>query len=195
MRCRLAILTLIAALPGINVLAAPAPDPWAILDIGPPEKGETVEEHRNREIEVFTCHGVIVREVWQDPELRKLPSAAALKDPISWLEKNLRVTPEGKGNRLRLKFRAGNCIEQVAILNSILRIYIHHQAERIKFREGELRIMAEGEPRLAKSIKETQNPDSLQRYLQQWENGKIAEVDARAEIARLKQVAVIKWAK
>ncbi|HEY7154089.1 MAG TPA: hypothetical protein VH575_09055 [Gemmataceae bacterium] len=195
MRFRIAVLLLFTALTAMNVLAAPAPDPWAILDIGPPPEGETPEQHRNREIDILTRHGVIVRYVWHDPEVRKLPSVAALKDPVSWLEKNLRVTPEGKGNRLRLTFRAGNCIEQVTILNSILRVYIQDRAKRIKFREEELRIMEAGEPRLVKLIQETQNPDSLQCYLQQGENARIAEADARAEIARLKQVAVIKWAK
>lgn len=194
MRYRLAALTLFVVLPVMNVLAAPAPDPYAILDIGPPPKGQTAEEYCKWHID--SLPNLCGYHARHDPEMKKLPSVTQEKAPWLWLEKNLRVTPESGGRRLRLTFRAGTRTEQVVILNAFLRVYFRMVvAKRIQSREEGIRIMEAGNPRLAKDIKETRNPNSLQRYLQHWENGKVAEADFRAEIARLKQVAVTRWAK
>lgn len=50
----LMLLLLLVMLPMINVFAAPAPEPYAILDIGPPRKGLTVEEFCQEMIRCFT---------------------------------------------------------------------------------------------------------------------------------------------
>ncbi len=128
MRHRLALLMLIALLPVLDVLAAPAPEPYAILEIEPvPEEwdlefsGKTPDEFRKERMERLTYPHGYPLYVWRDPEVRKLPSVATLKDPRYWLAKNFRIAWEGEGNRLRVMFRAGNRTEQVAIINSLLR--------------------------------------------------------------------------
>jgi hypothetical protein len=37
-----------------QTMAAPVPEPFAVLDLGPPPKGLTVEEHRKRVVTVLT---------------------------------------------------------------------------------------------------------------------------------------------
>src|SRR5579871_2723111 len=140
MRIRLAALLILAFLPLINVIAAPAPDPSAILDVGPPPKEQAVEDHRKAEIGRLTlAHGMLFN-VWRDPDVSKLPSVAPLKDARSWLAKNLRVMEEDGGSRLRLTFQAGTREEQVVILNALLRVKLRCERECIKDQEGVIRM-------------------------------------------------------
>jgi hypothetical protein len=194
MRYRLAVLLLFAVLPVMSVLAAPAPDPSAILDIGPPPKVQTAEEY---------CQFLISRlpnlcgyYARADPAMKELPSLVRQKYPWLWLEKHLRVTPENGGRRLRLTFRAGSRDEQRVILNALgrtyLRMFVAYNIKRLELGD---RLSEAGKPGLAKLIKETRNPDSLEKYLEQQARGEIAEAYGRAEMARLKQITVIKWAK
>lgn len=191
----LAMLLVVVMLPVMNVLAAPVPDPSAILDIGPPPKGKTAKEHRESEIHCLT-HGIVTC-AYSDPVVRKLPSVApSLRTSFNWLANNIRARPENGGRRIRLTFRAGTRAEQVAILNTTLRDYIRFvKTERIQIAEEWLIRMKEAEPRLLKLIKEEQNPINLKDYLEEQAKAKDTEVYSRAQIARLKQVDVIKWAK
>lgn len=126
MRYRLAVLMLLmllAVLPMMDVLAAPAPDPYAILDIGPPPKGKTAVQYLKDHIALQT-HLDTLNTVCSYPEVKKLPTISALKDGRPWLAKNLRVTPEKGGRLLRFTFRAGKRNEQVTIVNAFLRASI-----------------------------------------------------------------------
>jgi|SRR5579884_1629645 len=198
MRYRLAVLMLLmllAVMPVMNVLAAPAPDPSVILDIGPPPKGETAEAYRKRIIDGLTLHCILC-ELWNDPEVRKLSSVAPMKDACPWLARNLRGTEEDRGQRIRLAFRAGTRAEQVVILNAMLRVLIRGNEESIKFQEECLRsheaCIVELERRIA-SGQHRKSEDSYRMGIDELRSIRIPEV--RAEIARLKQCRVIKWAK
>jgi len=196
MRYRLAALMLFAVLPMMNVLAAPAPDPYAILEIEKPPKGMTVEEHRKNEIHRLTSPHGFWNEIWCDPAVRKLPSVAPLKDARPWLTKNLRVTEEDGGLRLRLTFRAGNRAEQVVILNALLRSTLRSSEEYIKFREEGLRSYEACIVELEKRIKSGQHRESVDSYRKGIDELRSIRIpECRAEIARLKQLTVIKWAK
>lgn len=110
----------LAVLPVKNVLAAPAPDPVGILDIGSPPNGWTAEQNLNEQIKFMTSIKILDR-VCSDPEVRKLFLVVSVKDARPWLAKNLWVKPE-KGDRLlRFAFRAGKRNEQVTIINAFLR--------------------------------------------------------------------------
>jgi hypothetical protein len=195
MRYHFAVLMLIAVLPVMNVLAAPAPDPYAILDIGPPPKGMDAEQYRKMQIDCLTFpHGRLFH-VWRDPEVSKMPSVATFKDARPWLSKNLRVTQEEGGRRLRLTFRAGDRREQVAILNSLLRITLELEAQRLSNRETQLQRLQEAVPRLEKMVATEQNATMLSRYRKDLQEAPSIIADLRAEIARCKQFTVIKWAK
>lgn len=196
MRYRLAVLMLLAALPVMNVLAAPAPDPSAILDIGPPPKGETAEQHRKEQIDGLTCH-VMLSMAWSDPEVKKLPSITPMKDARPWLAKNLRITEAEGGRRLRFTFRAGTRAEQVNILNALLRIYLRQaRDERIKFHEEILRRDEKCILELEKRIKSSRDPQEVASYQKGINDLRSIHIPARrTEVARWKQVAVIKWAR
>lgn len=195
MRTRVAFLLLFAVMPVMNVLAAPAPDPYAILDIGPPPKEETAEEYRKRLIEGQTFHGTLCTW-WTDPEVRKLPSVARFKDARPWLVKNLRVTEEEGGRRLRFSFRAGTRAEQVIIINALLRENLSTQEGAIKSYEEGIRwnekTILELEKRI-KSIRDPKEAAPCQKRINQMRSSEIPH--RRAEIARLKLFTVIKWAK
>ncbi len=195
MHYRVAALMLLAVLPGMNVLAAPAPAPFAILDIGPPPKGVTAEQYRKAQIDCLTYPYGMLSMAWCDPEVRMLPSVAPLKDARPWLVKNLRIAEEVGARHLRLSFQAGNRAEQAAILNALLRVNLRLEKERIELYEKNLRNMEAGTPRLAKLLKEERDGNNLQRYQQEWEASEVRERELRAEIARLKQIDVIRWAK
>src|SRR5579875_3373090 len=123
MRYRLAVLMLLmllVMLPLMNVLAAPASDPYGILDIAPPPQYKTVEKHLKDQIE-FTTYCAVLNMVRSYPEVEKLPLVASMKDPRPWLAQNLRVKPEGGERLLRFTFRAGKRNEQVTIINAFLR--------------------------------------------------------------------------
>src|SRR5579871_3209995 len=153
---RIALLLLLAGLPMMiaqKVVAAPAPEVCAILDIGPPPKGKSAEEHRKREIGHLPYYYIYLL---QDSEVKKLPIAASLKKGPAWLEKQLRVTVE-ENRRLRISFQAGTRAEQVAVLNTLLREYRRLTVtERIPKIEKTIRYSEEGAPRLAKLLKEEQ---------------------------------------
>lgn len=195
MRYRLAALSLFVVLPVMNVLAAPAPDPSAILDIGPPPKGETAEQYRKRLIEGQTFHGTLCTW-WTDPEVRKLSSVARFKDARPWLAKNLRVTEEECGRRLRFTFRAGSRAEQVAIINALLRYNLAEAEEAIKRDEYWIRKYQKDILELEQRIKSSRRPKevaSLQDGIDNLRSIRIPEL--QAVIAREKQLTVIKWAK
>jgi hypothetical protein len=196
MRYRLPALMLLAVLPLMNVLGAPAPQPYAILDIASPPKGKTAEEHCKDLVDRLTNAGGYLWFVGNDPKVGKLSSVAHLKDLGPWLEKNIRITEEDGGRRLRLTFRAGTRAEQVVIINTLLRYYLRQGVDwRIPGIELALRPIVEGAPRIAKLIKEEQDPVRLARWQKGAEDAIVREADLRDELARLKQVAVIKWAK
>lgn len=195
MRYRLAALMLLAVLPLMNVLAAPAPEPYAILDIGPPPKGETAEQYRDRLIGAQTFHGTLATW-WSDPEVRKLPSIARFKDARPWMAKNLRVTPEEGMRRLRFTFRAGTRAEQVTILNALLRQNLAVAEDAIKRGDDEIRLyekmIRENEDRI-KTIQDPQEVAKLHKGICNLRTDLIP--GCRAEIARWRQRTVIKWAK
>lgn len=192
---RLAALLLLAVLPMMHLLAAPAPDPSAILDIGPPPKEETAEQYRKRLIEAQTCHLTLCR--WMtDPEVMKLPLVSTMKDPRPWLAKNLRVTEEDGQRRLRFTFRAGKRSEQVAILNALLRVNISCQEHGIKSQEYNLHVLEDYIPELEKRIESVQFRDSVDSYRKQIDELRSIRIPkVRAEIARMQQFAVIKRAR
>lgn len=198
MRYRLAVLILLALLSMMNVLAAPAPEPaHAILDIGPSPKDMTAEEHCKDLIDRLTNPRGFIWCVGFRPEVSKLPSIARLKDAYPWLAKNIRVTPEGSGHRLRLTFQAGSRTEQVVIINTLLHVYLKQGPEdSIKNQEKTLRWEEDCVVDLEERIKSGQQPHMDDRYRKEINNLRTNRIPARlAEIARLKQVTVIKWAK
>lgn len=196
MRYRFATLILFAMLPAMNVLSAPAPAPSAILDIGPPPKGETPENHRKKQIDNLTNPYGHLNGVGR--ATKTLPSVARFKDARPWLAKNVRVTEEKEGRRwLRLTFRAGTRSEQVAILNELLRAYLRDvKDEAIDFQEFCLRWDDKDLLKFEKLIESTQNQQeavSAQKVVHWLRSTRIP--GHRAEIARLEQITVIKWAR
>lgn len=206
MRYRLAILMLLlllAMLPMMYLPAAPAPEPaYAILDIGPPRKSVTAEEHCKERIGCFTNshRNGYLGIVGAHTEVVKLPSVARLKDVPSWLAQNIRVKEEKGGRRLRFTFRAGTRAEQVTILNTLLRCHIQEVTETVKDFEKALRRQEEKADWLAKAIKKARDPEEI-AHLQKLEERKSwflqkgGGARLREEITRRKQIAVIKWAK
>ncbi|MHB1425881.1 MAG: hypothetical protein ACYC3I_22175 [Gemmataceae bacterium] len=195
MRSRLAVLMLLAVLPPMSVLAAPAPDPSAILDIGPPPKGETAEQYRKRLIQDQTGR-ISLCDWWSDPEVKKLPSVARFKDPRPWLAKNLRVKDEDD-RRLRFTFRAGTRAEQVTILNALLRVNLSAHDGTIKWGEECIRNYEKAIREYEVRIKWARNTQEAAEYRKGIEEVRSIRVpELRAEIDSLKkQLAVIKWAK
>ncbi len=195
MRYRLAALMLLAVLPLMNVLAAPAPKPYAIEDIGPPPKGKTADQYCKRQIEGLISHAILSM-VWNDPEVRKLPSIASMKDPRPWLAKNLRGAEEDGGRCIRLTFRAGTRDEQVVILNALLRVNLRGREESIRFREEGLRSHENCILELEKRIESGQQPHMVDTYRKGIDELRSIRIpECRAEIARIKQIAVVQWAK
>ena len=209
MRYRLAVLMLLlllvvlmlhSMLPVMNIYAAPTPDPYAILDISLPPEGKSTEEHCKEQICRLTNPGGLIQCPWIPPELwRKLPSVARLKDDAHpWMAKNIRATPENGGRLLRLTFRAGNRTEQVVILNGLLRSYFELGINRrIKNLEEWLQqdeqTVSSLEKHVEMGLKYGHNVDSYRRGLNNFRFNRIPA--RRAEIDRLKQVIVLKWAK
>jgi|SRR5579884_3690466 len=197
----LMLLLLLAILSVMNVLAAPAPDPSGILDIGPPPRGKTTEQYLRFEIESNT-NANILDTIYLYPDVRKLPSVAALKDARHarpWLAKNLRVTPD-KGDRLlRFTFRAGKRNEQVTLINAFLRANLHWHdigGETLKCHEEGLRTCEKSILDLEKRIASGLQPHMVDTYRAGINRLRYTLIpEHRAEIARLKQYAVIKWAR
>jgi hypothetical protein len=195
MRFRLAVFMLFAALPIMNVWAAPAPEPYAILDIGPPSKGTTPEQYRKDQIEALYSDPTL-GAAWRDRTVRNLPSIAPFKDARPWLAKNLRITEEDGGRRLRFTFQAGTRDEQAAILNALLRALLYWQELSIKGDEEWMRIHEKGIRQLEEQIRTARNPQEVASHQQGIDNLRTKIIPAhRAEIARLKQYEVIRWAK
>ena len=138
MRYRLATLCLIVLLPVVN--AAPAPDPYVILDIGPPAKGESDIVHRQTEINCLTHpHGMISR-AWREAEAHNLQSIPPEdKRPLDWLAKRVVVKQDGDGNCLRITFHGGTRAEQVVILNALARVYVRLYKEDLAGWEESIR--------------------------------------------------------
>lgn len=194
---RVAVLLLFVVPPMMSVLAAPAPDPYAILDIGPPPKGRKADEHRREEIARLSHpKSTVLMIVSGLPEVRKLPSVAAAKDDCKWLSENLRIAQEREGNRLRFTFRAGTRAEQVVILKALLEVYVHGYERRIQFHEKGLRSHEESIVDLEKRIESRQEPGRVDSYKKEINELRTVDIPAcRAEIARLRQIAVIHSAK
>lgn len=196
MRYLLAALLLLAVLPVISVLAAPAPEPSAILDIGPPPKGETGEEHCTSEIDVLKCAGLFYRALNVDAEMRKLPLVARIKDPRPWLASNLLIKKEDGGRRLRLMLHSGNRADQVIILNALVRADLQVKEERIKFLEKHILSAEDCIVRAERHIKTELNrniADSFRKGINDLRSDGIPSL--RTEITHLKRFAVINWAR
>jgi hypothetical protein len=190
---RFAASILFAVLPMMHLLAAPVPDPSAILDIGPPFKGMTAEEYRKLYIDIL--HNMCGYDARRDPDVKKLSSVVSSKTPWLWLKENLRVVPEKDDRRLRLTFGAGSRAEQVAILNCVLRIYMERQTNSRKGLEKKLQLIEESLPRLKKKAETEVNPIQRARYQQDLESAPSVIAEVRANIARYKEISVIKWAR
>jgi hypothetical protein len=180
---RLAAFLLLVVLPVMSVRGAPVPEPFAILDIGPPTHGQTAEEHLKHEMLVITeIYDGHLCEVWRTTEVGKLEPVAALADPRPWLSKNLEVSPISGMRRLRLNFRAGKREEQVLILNCLLRVHLRLSGKYQQYLEKNLLWEEECLARAAKAGESTEK----------WQ---AALTKTRAMIAAFKQIAVVQWAK
>lgn len=195
MRYRLAALMLLAVLPLMNVLAAPAPDPSGILDIGPPPKGETAEQYRKRMIEAQTGR-ISLCDWMSDPEVKKLPSVARFKDPRPWLAKNLRITEEDD-RRLRFTFRDGKRLEQAILINALLRVNLHAYDGTIKWSEECIRNYEKSIREFEVRIKWAENPREAADYQKGIEDIRSIRIpELRAAIdSQKKRLTVIKWAR
>jgi hypothetical protein len=190
---------LLAVLPVMNVLAAPAPVPLGILDIGTPHpKDERAKQFVKLQIEFNTDHRFL-DTVLSYPEVKKLPSVASMENPRPWLAKNIRVTP-GEGDRLlSFTFLAGKRNEQVTIINAFLRANLHwHDLDGKAIQRGEqsVRTAEAGIRDLEQRIQSGQQPhmvDEYREHINRLRHTLIPEL--RAEIARMKQYAVLKWAR
>lgn len=185
-------------LPMLHLPAAPAPEPaHAILDIGPPPNEKTAEEHCKDLIHRLTKPRGFIWYAGIQPEVGKLPSVARLNDVQPWLEKNIRITPERGGRRLRITFRAGTRAEQVTIINTLVRAYFREGVmSRIRFLEEVLRREEDRVVELEERIKSGQQPHMVDRYQNGINYLRINRIPASiAKIAQLKQVTVIKCAK
>lgn len=181
--CLPVVLLLAVSLRMSFLRAAPAPDPVAVLDVGPPMHGETLEEHVKGRMEAFTSRYLgIFTPVSREPEVRNLPPITSLKDPRPWLIKNMEVTPIPKTSRLRLSFRAGSREEKKAILNAVLRVWVRRSRETQRMDEDYVR---KEEERLARLTKDGKPTGKLQTKITR----------CRAMIAAYKQIDAIQWAK
>lgn len=194
----LMLLLLLAVLPVMNLPAAPAPDPFGILDIAPPPKDKTAEQHLKSEID-FNTHPDCLRTVCLDPKVKKLASVASMKDARPWLAKNLRVTPEKDGCRLRFTFRAGKRNEQVIIINAFLRAKLHWNdigGTHLKWTEKSLRMAEDSVVDLEQRVASGQQPHMVNTYREGINDLRYTRIpELRAEIVRLKKYAVIRWAR
>ncbi|HEY7427358.1 MAG TPA: hypothetical protein VH682_24200 [Gemmataceae bacterium] len=194
MRYRLAVLMLLAMLSKTHVLAAPvpnpAPDPYAILEIGPPPEGWTAEQNLNNQIKFMTALDILDK-VHSNPEVKKLPLVASmkLKDISPWLAKNVRVTPEEGSRRLRFTFRAGKRPDQVTIINALLGVNLSGKWEFIESHEKKLRRCEH----LISTLESRNTTDNDRETIHGLRTIEIPGL--HAEIARLKQTKVIRWAK
>jgi hypothetical protein len=182
------LLMLLVMLPMGNLRAAPAPDSYGILEIGsPPPEGWTEEQYLKEEIKFMTSRNILDK-VCSDPEVKKLSSVAAMKDARTWLDKNIRGTPE-KGRCLRITFRAGKRPEQAAIINAFLRAKLAVAEEFIKSNQEELRRYES----FTSKLKSKKPSDTVRNEIHDLRTYRIPRL--RTEITRLKQTKVTRWAK
>ena len=194
MRHLLPALMLLSMLSVMNLLAAPIPEPYAILELPAPPKGVSPEQYARDQIRGTTSRGTLNRTMTD--EVRKLPSILHLEDARPWLAKHLQVTQEDGGRRLRFTFGAGTRAEQVIILNAFLRASLSWQEESIKWAEECIRIHEKKIPELEKRIELSRDPQDIMTYQRGIDELRSIRIpDCRAEIARLKQFVVSKWAK
>lgn len=195
MRNRFAALILLSIPPMMSTLAAPVPEPYAILDRGPPPKSKRSQALRDRELDDMTSpHGVMVNGACGDPAIRKLPAVAALKNPREWLAKNLHVKQENEGNRLRITFRGGSRGEQVAILNYMLRRDMDRTSRRLRDLEEILRHHEERAIHSFEAMQMAQDARSRDSFQKDWEATEALVNVIRDEIARLRRVVVTRCA-
>lgn len=203
MRYRIVALLFLFVLPVMYPFAAPAPKrPYAILDIGPPPKGKTAEEHRKVQIGYLTIPRGMLFRAWCDPEVKKLGlyqktnKNVKREDFDSWLGKTIQVTPEKGGRRLRLTCQVGSQAEQAVFLNSLLRQYVRTiVTEPVRNYEKFISDNKEAAPNIAKLINEEKDVKIRKQYQRQRKASLERGEEFRDEIIRLKQVDVIKWAK
>lgn len=199
MRYRLAVLILLillAVLPIMQLLAAPAPYPSAVLALGQsPDLNVLDEQYRKRQKEAQSSDVMALR-VLHDPEVQKLSSIARMSDPLPWLSKNLRVVEEDGGRSLRFTWRAGTHDEQVTILNAYLRANLACEEASIKDGEAWLRIFEKDLIVLDQRLKSATHPKDIAMLHEAIYCVRTKQVpNLREMIARLKQTAVVKWAR
>jgi hypothetical protein len=200
-----AALLLLAA----QTIAAPIPEPFAVLDSVPPPKGRSTEEHRRRVVTILTSPRTVLRtftkeegkgvlshgirfeevgpEVPSDPAVRRLKTVAKMsaQEARTWLHDNLKVVPDGEGGRIRMKFSAGSRAERVVILNGLLRAYLRLRDEALtenkeRIRVNKVRVVA------------FRNDAALEKRQKEAET---AIRDAEEVVERLQKAGVRKWAK
>jgi hypothetical protein len=196
MRNRMVALVLLVMPPVMSTLAAPVPEPYAILDRGPLPKSERLQALRDSEIDGMTSpYGVLVNGARRDPEIRKLPAVAALKDPREWLAKNLHIAQEHDGDRLRITFRAGTRAEQVAILNAMLRSHMDRKAQTISRLEEILQRYEQSAKSRLEALQKLPGGMVRESFQAEWEAAAAVTNQVRDEIARLRRIAVARWAR
>ncbi len=199
MRYRLPALFLLVVLPGMYPQAAPAPEkPYAILDIGPPPQGKTDEEHRKDLIAGLKHPHGGVGHIWGLAEARNVlpPDIKGYPAQWQWLAEKLIIKWDGEGHCLRLIFQAGNRADQVAILNTLLRVYMREAVEmEIQGIEQSIRGIESREALAIQLLKQQWDPKQIAHLRKGMEDAKARVANYRATLSRLKQVAVIKWAK
>ncbi|HEY7155879.1 MAG TPA: hypothetical protein VH575_18090 [Gemmataceae bacterium] len=188
-----AILDIESPSKAMDPVAAPDPEPYGILDIGPPPKGETAEQYRQRQSVYKTGDCTLSMVSYR---VRKLPSVAPLANTHPWLVKNLRVTAEEGDRRLRFTFGAGTRAERAAIINAFLRVSVSSQESTMKSGEEHLRIDENRILRVKLLMKRSQDPRKIASYQKAIDYQRCIRIpELRAEIARLKQYVVIRWAR
>jgi hypothetical protein len=167
MRYRLAALCLFVMLPVLfETPAASLAEVYAVLDIGPPPKGLSTQQHQKLEIDRLTSQDGTPSHAWLAPEIRHLNPVAAREDARPWLADHVRVVPDDRESRLRLTFQAGDRAERVLIVNSLLKTYLQlMRRDRIRGLEKRIR-------------EQTAGTEDVERELQ-----------------RVKKIDVIRWAK
>jgi hypothetical protein len=210
-----AALLLLAA----QTIAAPIPEPFAVLDLGPPPKGKSAEEHRKRIVTYLTSRSIVPHQsikedgyggaslvvsfkkdgpvpLLSDPEVRKLPAVAKMsaEETETWLRTNLKVAPDSEVGRIRMKFGAGSRAERVVVLNGLLRAHERLRVKALTDKKERIRVN--------KVL-----VDSYRGQLQRANAARSAEIekslkaakneirDGEQAVERLQKAGVRKWAK
>jgi hypothetical protein len=209
-----AALLLLAA----QTIAAPIPEPFAVLDSVPPPKGRSAEEHRRRVVTILTSPRTVPRtftkedgkggmiggvrfeevgpEVLSDPAVRQLKTVANMsaQEARTWLRNNLKVVSDGEGGRIRMKFSAGARAERVVVLNGLLRAYFRLRDEELSQTRAKIRVskaravLFREQLRGASPAARAQIETSLKKEGAETRNWEDA-------VERLQKAGVRKWAK